>query len=200
MLGQSPYWLRNAEGSGNDEVFDMVYADGYYYVTGYYTNITTFDNITMFAIQNGDAFVAKIDEQGNYQWVTKIASPYSEQGIAIDKMPDGRIVVTGEFTGFVTAGSYTVNSVNFSQDVFVACLSSSGNVEWLERIGGAGIDIVSDVKVDYNNDVYITGRFAGALTEGGNQYNSVFNPTTLLPSYDIFLSKLNAQGEHLWFK
>lgn len=70
-LAQVPYWMQQAEGSGNDEVLDIVAHQSGYYITGYYSNPTLFGSNLLQSQQGGEAFVAKINQNGEYEWAKK---------------------------------------------------------------------------------------------------------------------------------
>jgi gliding motility-associated-like protein len=197
---QAPYWLKNANGPGNDEIYDIVQHQSDYYVTGYFSNNTTFENLTLFAQQGGEGFVAKVNQNGNFVWAKKIGGTYSDKGIAISVMPNGNVVVTGQFVGAIAIDNITLSSSGSSQDIFVACFSPTGTTLWAKKLGGLGIDIVSDVKCDNQNNIIVTGQFIGKIVLGLDSLESGLNPLNSTYSYDIFITKLNSEGDFIWTK
>lgn len=200
LLAQAPYWLRNARGAGNDEVLDIAASGENYYITGYYSDLLTTGLSTLHASQDGDAFVAKIDSNGEYEWSRRILGPYADRGIAISAMSDGRVVVAGTFIGSITLDELSLSSTGASQDIFVACYSPEGSVLWAKKLGGPGIDLITDIQVDQNDEIICTGSFVGQITFGGTTFLSGINPYTNTSSYDIFLCKLDENGNNVWAK
>ena len=78
-------------------------------------------------------------------------------------------------------------------DIFVAKLDSSGNWLWANQAGGTNCDYGHGIAVDDNGNSYIIGNFL----ESAN-----FGITTLTSSgyYDIFVAKLDINGNWLWAK
>ncbi len=197
---QTPFWLKNANGPGNDEILDIVESQSDYYVTGYYSNVATFDATTLYPQDGGEAFVAKLNQNGNFIWAKRIGGTNTDRGIAISLMPNGNVVVTGHFVGDISIDNVSLSSSGISQDIFIACFSSSGTILWLKKIGGLGIDIVSDIKCDSLNNVLVTGQFIGKIILGSDTLISGINPITEDYSYDIFIAKMNSSGVGLWSK
>lgn len=197
---QTPYWMQQAKGSGNDEVLDIVAYQTSYYITGYYSNPTQFGSTLLQSQQGGDAFVAKINQNGEYDWAQKIGGVNTDRGIAISVMPNGNVVAAGHFVGTASCGNLSVTSISTSQDIYVACFAPTGNVLWLKRFGNQGIDIVSDIKTDGDNNIIFTGQFIGTLQMGNDILISGINYENGLPTYDIFISKLNSSGDVVWSK
>lgn len=67
------------------------------------------------------------------------------------------------------------------------------NYEWLKSLSGLNDDIVRGVCLDSMSNIYITGSFSGTTTIGGQTLTS--NGAT-----DIFIAKLNANGNLVWAK
>jgi len=80
-------------------------------------------------------------------------------------------------------------------DIFVAKLDINGNWLWAKQAGGTSGDSGNGIAVDANGNSYITGGFKESAT---------FGTTTLTSSgyydYDIFVPKLDIDGNWLWAK
>jgi len=120
------------------------------------------------------AFVAKLDSNGNLVWFKTIGGSRDDYGHTVAVAPDGSVYVVG-----VTA-SYSVGWY----DVFVAKLDSSGNLLWFRTIGGSDDEWGYSIAVAPDGSIYVVGstRSFGA------------------GDYDVFVAKLNSDGELLWFK
>jgi hypothetical protein len=123
-----------------------------------------------------DAFVAKLDPNGNIQWFVSFGGSKREHayGVALDNI--GNIYVTGATNSFSgAAGTY---------DVFVARFDPNGNLEWFKAFDidsqGKSEWAYSIAVIQYDH-IYITGvTFA---------YDS---------SGDMFFAKIAADGEPLY--
>jgi len=62
---------------------------------------------------------------------------------------------------------------------------------WSARYGDADYDAVRDIAVDSDGNVIVVGNFQGTINLGGG-------PLYSAGSFDIFLAKFDAAGNHLW--
>ncbi|HLO59516.1 MAG TPA: SBBP repeat-containing protein [Bacteroidales bacterium] len=128
-----------------------------------------------------DAFIVKVDGEGNLVWQRQFGSSgdEDEQWCAID--PTGDIYVTGSTTG-------NLNGVNRGrEDVFVTKFSSEGHLLWTVQCGTDSTDVGQSVVAE-GEFIYVTGTTSGAF--GKN------NPG----KSDCFLMKLNKSGEIIFIK
>jgi hypothetical protein len=185
-------WARSLGGTAYDYGWDAAVApDNSVYIAGQFSGTADFDpgtgiyNVT--AAGNGDAFVEKLDANGNFLWVRNLGAPGAAcngRGIAIS--PEGGIYTTGSFTQTVDfdPGSQVFALTASGTSAFVWHLSPSGD------FGGAFSAAVSSsgasIAAGTNESVYTTGSFSGTgdFDPGPNSYNL----TSL--STDIFLWKL----------
>jgi|GEM_PF-1367118 len=65
--------------------------------------------------------------------------------------------------------------------------------DWAAKFDGSGSDIARDAVVDPDGNMYITGSFSGTMELAGTSKTSV-------GSRDLFITKLDADGNLLWFK
>lgn len=176
---------------------------GNVYTAGYFNGTYNFDsgttNYTLTtATQTG--YVMKQDALGNLLWAHKIDNDtdFNIAKVAIDKQ--NNVYLTGYYSGVSdldpTAGVSTFTA-NGLADCFIIKLSSNGSFIWAKAFGGSSYDLVSNLAFDASNNVYIAGSF----------YNTVdFDPNagvTNLTSngdYDVFISKLDVNGNFIWAK
>ena len=132
-----------------------------------------------------DVFVAKFDLNGNLLWNTFLGGTGQDwgSGVVIDPS-DGSIFVSGE-SGIVWGSGITINpfyaGFSFGADAFIAKLTPSGNLQWVSFVGdipvaSTGVTVMGKNSFDmklYNNNLYLTGDFAGAITSvPGNPWTS----------------------------
>ncbi|HRD00902.1 MAG TPA: SBBP repeat-containing protein, partial [Candidatus Syntrophosphaera thermopropionivorans] len=187
-------WANKAGGTDDDWVNGIaVDASGNSYVTGFFDISATFGYTTLINSGGYDIFVAKLDSSGN-NWLmaTKAGENinYYGNGIAVDA--DGNSYVTGYFEGSSTFCSTVLTSSGY-YDIFVAKLDSSGNWEWAKKAGGTNYDFSYSIAVDTSGSCYITGEFFDYATFGDIILTSN-------GSYDIFIAKLDSNGNWLWAK
>lgn len=141
-----------------------------------------------------DAFVAKYDPSGKHIWSKSFgaADVQSVSTLAIDKMDN--IVLGGIFQGTVDFGGGPFSSPA-NIDMFGVKLDSNGNHLWSKQFDqtDGNQPELTDLAVDDAGNVAFTGYFYGTMDFGGG-------PLTSVGSYDIFVLKFGANGQHLWSK
>ena len=127
-----------------------------------------------------------------WQWASHAGgSDYeSSSSIAIDS--DGNSYVTGYFENNAIFGSYTLTSL-YDTNIFVAKLDTDGNWLWATQAGGNGSDYGSSIATDCSGNSYVIGSFENTATFG------LFSLTSY-GDRDIFVAKLDTDGNWLWVK
>jgi hypothetical protein len=104
-------------------------ADGSCVVTGRIGDAATFGSaepgeISLVSEGPLDAFIAWYAASGELQWATRAGGPGTESGEGIASLPDGSIVVTGQFEDTATFLVGTMDETdltsNGDRDVFLA--------------------------------------------------------------------------------
>lgn len=107
----------------------------------------------------------------------------------------GNVYVTGTFSGTVSFGNFTLISEGGS-DMFVAKLTSAGNYLWVVQAGGGGYDSGGGLAVDASGSAYVAGTFSSFTAAFGS--HSIVNSDTRLANADIFVARLDTNGNWLW--
>ncbi len=194
-------WLVTNGGQSTDEALDITAdATGNYYVTGYFTATAKFGSTTLTSSGNGDVFIAKYNAMGVVQWATKAGGVGSDRAYSIKTDDVGNVYITGFYYGTATFGTTTITSVSNTQDVFIAKYDFSGTLLWVRSVGGSASETGYGITADHDGNVIVTGQFKGSATFGTDVLTSIINPSTTLPSFDIFIVKYDKEGNFLWVK
>ncbi len=139
-----------------------------------------------------DLYVVKLDPAGNHLWSKRFGDGSNQLagGLAVDGA--GNIIVASQSRGTIDFGGGPLTNMD-NNDVFVAKLDPAGNHLWSKRFGDAAQQYVEGVAVDAAGNVIITGSSNGTLDFGGG-------PITSAGFTDVFVAKLDADGNHLWSK
>ncbi|MDZ4122263.1 MAG: SBBP repeat-containing protein, partial [Candidatus Cloacimonadaceae bacterium] len=130
-----------------------------------------------------DAFVAKLDPDGNYLWAIKATGGSNVRGYGIAVSSTGYCYVTGSFVGALNfGGMFSLLSVG-GADIFVAKLDTDGNWIWADRFGYDGHDRGIGIAVDDDDNCYMTGLFK--YTSAGRDC--------------VFIGKWNSSGTRQWW-
>ncbi len=187
-------WAKQVGGTNKDSGSGIaVDANGNSYVTGEFSASATFGTTTLTSSGEADIFVAKLDSNGNWLWAKQAGGTSDDwsYGLAVDA--NGNSYVTGYFRSSATFGTTTL-IFSGGDDIFVAKLDSNGNWLWAKQAGGTDWDEGKSIAVDANGNSYVTGYFRSS--------SITFGTTTLtsIGSGDIFVAKLDSNGNWLWAK
>ncbi len=207
---QSPDWLwtKSIGGENYDAARSMVVdpESGDVLTTGAFSGTVDFDpgrgifNLT--SSGTSDIFITKLDGTGAFMWAKAIGGPDVAYAISISLDPAGsrNVYVTGSFQGTTDfdpgLDTFNLTSVGTS-DIFITKLDGSGNFVWAKAMGGPDAVYVLSIALDPSGseDVYATGYFRGTVDfdPGSDTFN-----LTSVGSDDIFISKLDGDGNFIW--
>lgn len=141
-----------------------------------------------------------LSQTPNIEWVKtyRNISQANIREISVDK--SGNILVVGHFYDslnyFTGVNNESIYS-NGSLDMFVQKLDNQGNILWTKSIGGSNDEIPYGIDSDEFGNIYVTGRFTGAVNFGGGATNSSLTSTGTI---DGFVLKLSENGSFIWVK
>ncbi len=178
---------------------------GAVYVTGIFEGTADFDpgvgvfNMTAVGVEN--AFILKLDANGNFLWAKRVGNDLYNHGLKITTDQTGNVLISGEFWGVadLDPGLATFNVTSAGMlDIFILKLDPSGNFIWAKTFGGSASDDPTNIVVSNNGNIFLSGIYGSADVDfdpGNGVYNLPFNGWV-----DIFYLKLDANGNLIWCK
>ena len=186
--------------------------DGSAFITGYMSVTITFtstdaNTVILTGGTNNEIFVVKINKDGVWQWANIATGPSYNYGYGITSFADGSSVVTGTFqknisfssvaTGF-TINDLTVPGNNHIGDIVVAKLNTAGEFLWAVQAGGDGNDQGISVVSNADGSSIVLGHFSTTASFTPVASGSIIHDLTSYGVYDIFVAKINKNGEWVW--
>ncbi|MEM7553729.1 MAG: SBBP repeat-containing protein [Cyanobacteria bacterium P01_A01_bin.84] len=165
------------------------------YATGLFIGTVNFGDISLTSVGISDAFVTKLDNDGNVIWAEQIedAGLGTDFGLRISSDNADNTYVTGVKNAGTETDLFDIpgDSTSVEGEGFVAKLDSSGNLVWTENFDSTSFSISTDIATDEVGNSYVIGSFLGDVTLGNE---------TLLSSgdTDIFVTKLDSDGNLEW--
>ncbi len=186
--------LQSSVLGGSGSVFsNSGYLDpsGNFWLTGSYQGAASLGNYQLPTQAQSQLFVAKFDANATVQWVTSSAGNGTVFGNGLGTDGAGNSYVVGSFTDSVSFGNLTIESSG--TDFFVLKLDPTGNPVWARK-SGSSYGFATSIAVDDFGNSFVAGSFVDTMRFG-----------TLLLTNDgsqseIYLLKLDAQGNGLWGK
>ena len=158
-------WAKNIGGSRGNHI--TVDAAGNVYTTGYFSGVADFDpgpGTFYLTADGGDAYVSKLDADGNFVWALQFGGDQTNYGQAVNVDVSGNVYIAGYFGGTVDfdPGPAVFNiTSNGQDDIFITKLDSNGNLLWAKNIGGTNSDLAYAAVLDVSGNICMTGVFIG---------------------------------------
>lgn len=184
-------WAVRAGGSGYDSGRDVdVDSDGNVLVVGAFSRKAQFGATELKTDGKYDVFVTKLDPDGNFLWAAQGKGRSNDFGRGITVDSNDEALITGYFCKGIQFGETALTSEGES-DIFVAKLDGNGSLLWAVQAGGPGGGTGSELAVDPEGSVLVTGCFSK---------KAWFGPTMLRARSDLetFVAKLDGDGNFLW--
>ena len=176
-------WATQAGGASG---FDTGYSidalnDGSSIITGRFIEGTaSFGATTLTSANDNDTYIAKLDSNGNFLWVTQGTGDNigSNTGSAVSSLSDGSSITTGTFSSSLTFGETTLEN-NGYDGIFITKVDGNGNVLWAKHAGGERHDSSNGISTLSDGSSIITGHFEGSASFG--------DITLTAPDYNLSL-------------
>ena len=149
--------------------------------------------------------IALLVSTGNaqvYEWTKTFGGTEDVYAESITLDENGNVYTAGYFEGIVDFDPSTGvdnHTSSGGRDVFVQKMDANGNFIWAKTFGGTDntFDILLSIIIDGSGDIYTAGVFQETVdfdpSEGMDNHTSNGND-------DIFVQKMDADGNFLWAK
>ena len=206
-------WATSAGGGIDDRLLGMhVDPAGIVYATGTFWGSATFGPHFLSAGPNGgydDSWLAKMDNNGNWLWVKTFGAPSitfeypvwigDDHGYDVETDANDNIYITGWWSGPTAYfDSFTLTNPKWTSDTmcagYVGKMDPSGNFLWVKMFDG-----VDDLRGERDNRMAVDNA-GNVFVTGGFEKTGNYGPFTLTSngSWDIFVTKLNTNGDFQW--
>ncbi len=176
------------------------------YTVGQFQGIVDFnpsvgiDSLNTLGYDN--AFVSKLDANGNFVWAKMLGDSSYSYGRAIDIDALGDVYSIGYYSGFgdFDPGVSTYD-INFSggYDIFISKLDNNGNFVWAKQVGGNYDDYGSSISIKSNGNIIIAGSFQNWVDFDPGSGTFDMAPIGL-GAHDVFVEELDGFGNFIWAK
>jgi hypothetical protein len=150
---------------------------------------------------SSDAYITRINADGTYGWTRRIGGTGIDKCDSIAVDGSGNVYMAGTFQSTVDfradfAGGPDSRTSAGGHDMFITKMDSSGNYAWTRLFSGPSDQNYPCVDVDGSGNLYVAGRFGGAVDFqadfGGG--SDVKTPTGV----DLFLTRIETNGSYGW--
>ncbi len=169
-------WAKSAVGSSFDNP-NSVSTDpnGNSFITGYFDSPTiSFGSYTLTNYGlNKNVFLAKYDPNGNVLWAKSAGGSTGDDAANfVCNDNGGNVYITGSYaSNTANFGTYTLSNIGGS-DAFLAKYDNNGNIIWVKKSSGSGVNDIIGWSVSANNNaIFTSGGFKDtSITIGGTTH------------------------------
>lgn len=153
--------------------------------------------------ENSDVFLGKMSRSGIPIWLKSFLKTGSNiflnnTGVSITITSSNDIFLVGGFKGTINFDDKPLSGINTNEDparadIFLAKLTSSGEVILAKRMGSDKHDFPTDIIIDNHNNLYITGSYSDKATfDSIDLINESLNPQIFIAVFDVDGNALKA--------
>lgn len=201
-------WIRVAKSDNKSEGRSLYYdSTGSIYTIGQFSGTLSFDpNVsldTYTSVGTYSLILTKYNKDGIYLW----SKSFGDAGTSYARPKDirvdnsGNIIILGDFNGTIDAdpgvGTQTLTS-NGSQDILLIKLDSNGDYVTGLSIGNTGYDESEGLEVDGSGNIYYVGTIQKVAGVTDFDPTGATDMLTGFGSFDVFVTKLNANNTYAW--
>ncbi|MEL6852639.1 MAG: SBBP repeat-containing protein, partial [Bacteroidota bacterium] len=194
-------WAKRVGGIGVDYAVSMAINDsGHVYTTGIFEGKVDFDPgpDTLFLTAGfRNAFILKLDEQGNLMWAKNLGGAGSDVGLGICLGENQEVYATGQFEGtadFSPNPGEIVFTSRGGDDIFVQKLGAGGEIRWTRTLGGFSNENVNDIVYAPQGYVVLVGHAADSIRYAGGADSTWIQ---IKGGRDILIQKLDSLGNFM---
>lgn len=197
-------WSRVITGTGNEFVSGIKTLGNDIYICGSYSQAFTHGPVTFTAPAGGydDAFIMKLDAQGNGVWGVKGGGSgnVDDRALCLSVSSNG-IYWAGFCTATAVIGGVSLNQVGTGADIFISKLDATGVQTWVKRYGGNLGQQVNSISQDPWGNPICTGNFYATCNFGAGFLITENYAMFPAGNGDGFITKLNgSDGTCSWVR
>ena len=185
-------WEKSFGFSGHDHSYDIVEtADGGFFFSGFLDvtssngdggGLSAFNSNAAHGV--GEFWGTKLDANGEIEWRRFFGGSNNDRSFGVITAFDGGYILTGASE----SNDFDISNNKGSYDFWIVKVDKNGTMEWERSFGGTGIEQSQDIAKTADGNYVIVG----------NTFSNDTQVTKNNGEADIWLIKINEQGELLW--
>jgi Secretion system C-terminal sorting domain len=187
--------LQTFGGSGNENPGDLYCNSEGHCATGFtFQGKMELEGRTLTS-QGGSDFVILQRPKGSaqYRYFSHGGGPLDEEIVAVRPLSNGSLLCAGVFWRELVLPDTTLSALDAGKAIFVLSYLPSGRLSWAKVIDGSGLKSVSDVLLNDNGNIWVSGSFSDTLFVEGKKWAAAGQS-------DLFLLRLEADGRLQWLQ
>ncbi len=206
LQAQTYEWTSTIGGIGVEQVHAIA-TDAYdnVYICGSFRETADLDpgvaelNIT--STGSADVYIEKLNAAGELLWVKTFGSTSPDYAYDLKLDANANVYIIGRFSKTVDfdpgAGDASFSSAG-ATDIFLEKLDTDGNFQWVKTWGSTSTDAGEALAIDNDGNIYTTGYFKNTIDfDLGTGTTELTAQGT---NINIFIQKMDTNGDHIWAK
>lgn len=188
---------------GNSNIFNLEIDNNQnIYTSGDLRGVTDFDpglgTYTLSSTTPGtpQGYLSKLDGNGNFIWAKSMTGNGNSPVVCVKSTSNNNLFIGGAFNLNLNADSFNLTAI-YNDVYIIKADASNGEFLWVKQIGGSGNDLLYSIETDSVENVYITGEYSNSVDFDPNAGSNIL---TSKGASDVFLEKINNNGDLLWVK
>jgi hypothetical protein len=203
-------WAKSTGGVDSDFGYTLqVDSNNNVFIAGQFRGDVSFDpnssNFDYTSGQSGDVFVQKYNEDGDFLWSKIFLNQDTSERPILVLDSDDNLYLSSTFLGSIDLDPGLNTDIhtngNNLRNTYIVKLNNNGDYIWgktFETISASQYVISSEIAVDNNDNILITGEFQGSVDFDFDP-NSSFNVTSTL-AQNGYILKIDSDGDLIWVK
>jgi len=171
-------------------------------ISDYQGSYYEFPSFSLVQLAPNGVIINKRNAQGNLLWTKYMKGAQAPIGWAVATDSADQIIICGQYGDSLdvnpdsSATSIIHSAAGYEDNGFIVKLTPSGDLIYGLNITSTDELRCYDMKLDKTNNIYVVGTFMG--TADFNPGTGIANETATGNAENLFVLKLDAQGNYLW--
>jgi len=196
-------WVKQIGGTNTDEANSVaIDKNGDIYVVGRFVGSVDFDpdsgTETLQSFGGPDAFVLKLNGEGEFIWAYDIGTGGNEECEAVGVDNENNVIITGIFDSTIDFDPGPGEVELFGDgaaDPFYLKLTPDGSLIWVRSFTSTGFVYSADVDIDEENNIITHGFFWNDMNFEPSNSNGVIQA---IGAEDCYTAKFDSDGNLMW--
>ncbi len=178
--------------SGNLSITSAQCNDSTLFIAGSFSDTLFIADSSYISSGSIDAFLVSFNLGGQFKWINTISGHGDQQINDFVIGTEGKIGTVGYFENNAFFDDQVLQTYG-SKDMFVSLSDKDGGIIWVKNIGSVSNDRGYSIKMNSENDIYVSGSFIHIIAipdENGN----LIELESFSPFGNSFIAKFNESG------
>ena len=179
-------------GSPQNESIELLSSNtnGDIVVGGLFDGVFDWDGIALQSMGENDIFIASLPSN-TAQWIQSFGSTGQDELLVLTTDNDDNIIACISYVSAIQLGDTLLTPTTGLRGLVLFKMDAFGDLLWVKDWSSTGPQLITDVAVDNQNQMYVLGYFGGTINLDGQAMSAQAEE-------DLLLVKLSPEGNLIW--